>query len=251
MGRLGIALLSVAALSGCLPQEEQPKVLISVQKTIAVPANGFSVSAYAVGRGDTQAEALEKLKLELDAARQAANDFASLETLAMEASEIVVEALPEPDCPYEGYRSEVRCPTIGYVATVGLDLKGTPALEAGNLISLLTEEVSGQVMLKQFYVVDEAAAKTQATAEAIEEARISAEQIAKASGLAVGALLEVRPRNTGGYYGTGEQYDDLLLGSGLGDREPRARITIDQPMADVSVDYLLTFTLEPVPASEE
>jgi uncharacterized protein YggE len=250
MGRLGFAVLFTAFLSGCLPEGEQPKVLISVQKTIEVPADGFSISAYPIGRGDTQAEALEAVKNELDAARSAANAFAGVETLSIEASDIEVLALPDPDCSYEGYRSEERCPTNGYVARITLKLNGTPALEAGNLVSLLTEEVSGRVSLNGFAVIDRAAAKTQATAEAIAEARASAEQIADASGLSVGALLEVRPKNAPKYFSPEGQYDRITVSAGRAPRRPATTLTIDQPMGEVSVDYLLTFALEPAAVTE-
>ncbi|GGY53805.1 SIMPL domain-containing protein [Parvularcula lutaonensis] len=238
-----------------MPEADTRKLYVSVDEKVSVPADSFFIKVSVVGFGDTQDSTLIELTAQLDDLRAAIPALEGLTGFSIETDDISIVPRPDERCKEVfGYDADRVCAPGEYVATVSLDIKGQPALQAGNLMSLASEKVRGSVELMSFFASDKEAAEAAALTAVLAKARREADLIASTSGSRAGSILEIRPPNIDDYYLPEMRLNDMFAPVGAGTQRQYAirTIPIDQPTVEVSKDLLIVFALEPVePPSED
>ena len=252
--RLASALaLTMAALGTALPaaaQEGLPDgpVVVAVGRATAERAAEYAeVSAAVVGEGDSQVEALT----ELEAARSRIQDgVASLEggrALSVTASDISLERVFGPDCEandYDTRRSIGVCEPEGYVASLRLTFRISPAERAGPALSLAGELGAQNVDIGDVGVLEPEALRDEAARLAFEDARRQAELVAAAAGARLGPI--VRILNGAARYdsiaGLVDPQEIVVTGSRI--RRPVVMLSVTPPPVEESATLSVVFELE-------
>ncbi|MEM1379445.1 MAG: SIMPL domain-containing protein [Pseudomonadota bacterium] len=244
MARLFTLMVPAAlCLAGCWP-EKPVEVTVTGYGAVEVEVDSFSVGIVSVGYGQTQAEALGSLNQQLTDLRSELVKLEGIESLKFNANQIEVTGIADPACAenFDSYRTIDKCPPVRYTARIYVGVSGSPAKEAGNIVSLATELTTGNAEVNRFTISDQQSAEDQATQAAFANARAKAQQIAQASGLKLGPVKAVLlPDDREYFYDRQAPLEDRI--SVTASRVPQQTIEIDVPTQTVSAEFRVTFEL--------
>ncbi|MBB4658980.1 SIMPL domain-containing protein [Parvularcula dongshanensis] len=231
-------------LFGCGAPDEARSITIRASATAEATADTFVVNAAAMAGSRRRDEAIERLAAQIAAVRRDAARLEGLSALTVEAADLSIEGVPAATCvaAYE-YDWERLCAPSEYRTRSALTLRGRPAALAGDMVSLLSELVSGDVALSGYELSDRTALEQEALRSAMASGRTRAALIAEASGDALGRLIDAQPlddRGTGG---------DVIVvtGTRAGGRDrvsPRTPIALDPTVVREEATVRLTFAIE-------
>jgi len=232
-----IALLSA---SGALAQNaDTAQIIVSGSGEAEAPADWAEVSVMLVGEGPTSVAAIKALTAKQSLLEARMMSLTKTSSVRIETGELAVQAVRATDCEDgESYRpnpvlSEGACAIKGYSASMKIEVRVSPASEAGNVASLASELGAMSSSLSGYGLHKPDALREQATRDAIESARLQAMTIARASNVRLGPIVRIQA--PGGYSG-GELYEDEAAPAAGAAAAPRpAQMVRAPPTATVAI----------------
>lgn len=203
--RFSAVSIALACAAPALAQEAPPQARtiqvmgsakVSSMPTIAV------IDYWTTGEGKTSDEASNTLVARQKAITDGVG--ALLEgTARMTNSNLVVIAVRGQQCQISnGYNSapqisEGACAIVGYVATIQGNIRTSLIAKAGTAVGLASRLGARDARMQGFLLADGSAAKREAVAEAIADAKHQAMAIATAAGERLGPILAIRDQDYG------------------------------------------------------
>lgn len=204
-----IALLSAG---GALAQSaDTAQIIVSGSGEAEAPADWAEVSIDLVGEGPTSVAAVNALTGKQTQLETRIKTLAKASSVRIQTGELTVAAMRGADCEdARGYRarpvlSEGACVVKGYAALMKIEVRVSPASEAGNVASLATELGALNASLSGYGLDHPQLLAERATRDAIESARLQAMTIAKASNVRLGPVVRIQMP---GSYTDEELYED-------------------------------------------
>ena len=246
----------LVALSSCLPDKQVPSITVRGEAMIQIPADSFSARFELFGAGEDQGQAIDDLNAQLEPLLEGLPRMDQLDELHIRTEEIELEAVYSDDCVEDLRYSEYPiCPVRGYIASMELSVKGAPAGEAGNVLSLASEYSRGVGSVTGFFLQDPTASQDAVFEKAFRRARSSANQIALASGKQLGGIVNIRPDGVcSSFDPTVFPEDDDWRPDGDVMFAQAARVIVPpEPTVAISKELIVTFELRDVspPADQE
>lgn len=236
MRRVAIMLLgAVVFAGGCsttgISASAPRTIVVDGAATLDLKPDVFKVSASIIARNPDSATALREVSDRLERIRIDLPRVDGLQGLTITTSDISIGASYDSTCVRENdYRASIVCPPTGRVGTVKLDIQGAPADLAGRAISILSELGAEGVELTAFSLKDPLKSRNDAVAAAVEDARVKAEAIARASGATILGIEKVQYGN--GFSNNNEGIADAFSIMNVWDEQPAAGLIM--PAVDLS-----------------
>lgn len=194
---------------------DKSQIVITGVGSVERPAEWATVSLVIVGDGKTSVEALKALTALQTKLESQLGVLVGVKAVDIATSQLKVQEVLGPDCDRgEAYESrpvlsEGACAVKGYVVTMAMRVKLSPASRAGDAASLAAELGGRGVSLADFGLNNPSSLRDEAIAAAIQDARSQAAAIAKASGVKLGPIALVSDRNPRPY--NDENLDGIVL----------------------------------------
>lgn len=199
-------LFTLATLGPAQAQSlDKSQILITGVGSAERPAEWAAVSLVVIGEGKTSVEALKALTALQTKLESQLSVLIGVKAVAVTTSQLKVLEVYGSDCERgESYEprptlSEGACAVKGYLATMAMRVKLSPASRAGDAASLAAELGGRNVTLADFGLDDPSSLRDTAINAAIQDARAQAAAIAKASGVKLGPIALISDRNPRAY----------------------------------------------------
>lgn len=182
------------------------------------------------------------------------NDLLALEGIkhiSIETSEATIAAIPSKTCLakysnliedlYDLDELERICQNTEYYSSVNLTVSVIPAEMAGNVLSYAFEQGAVEVSLNEFVISDKEAAMQMVKSEAARKTRISAEEIAKASGV---RILELHKLSFRGNSHFNDNYDgDEVIVTGSRIKQSSYTLELKPTVKKIKTRVTATFSV--------
>jgi uncharacterized protein YggE len=174
-----------------------PSITVVGVGTIKSPPDVARLSFDLRGEGKTADAATQALVDRQKAITDGLLALAGSAPIAIHTSDVKVEASRSPDCKADRYDggpqlSAGACAIAGYVASESISVRTRDIRNAGTAVGLAGRLGADDASIEGYDVEDLAAARQQATAKALADARSQASAIAGGAGTELGPLLSVR-----------------------------------------------------------
>ncbi|HRD29980.1 MAG TPA: SIMPL domain-containing protein [Caulobacter sp.] len=193
------AAITVLSAGGALAQSaDTAQIVVSGSGEAEAPADWAAVSIELVGEGPTAVVAVNALTGKQTQLEARIKSLAKASSVGIQTGDLTVSAIRGADCEdARGYRprpvlSEGVCTVKGYAALMKIEVRITPASEAGNVASLATELGALDATLSGYGLDHPELLAEQATRDAIEDARFQAMTIARASNVRLGPVVRIQ-----------------------------------------------------------
>jgi len=191
---LAFSAVAFSAAAQTAPTDRPTIAVVGVGRAEAMP-DTFRIGAKVNGRGGDQISALRALA---EAQRQVSDSIQSLDglsALVVTTSQTSVSPTYDLACSEDRYDND-NCPITGYIATIGLSIRGAPISVAGNAMSLAAERGAESVVVEAFDLDGRGELEAEAGRRAFADARRQAEVISTASGQRIVRVLRVQPSDS-------------------------------------------------------
>lgn len=248
--------LAVAALGPAQAQTlDKSQIVITGVGSAERPAEWATVSLVVVGEGKTSVEALKALSALQTKLESQLSALVGVKAVDVTTSELKVLEVRGSDCERgDSYDprptlSEGACAVTGYLATMAMRAKLSPASRAGDAASLAAELGGRNVTLADFGLNDPSSLRDTAINAAIQDARAQAAAIAKASGVKLGPIALVSDRNPRAY--DGETLETVALADAPAallarpPSAPTASVKVTVPPVEETARLSVVFSVQP------
>ena len=193
MLKITICGMMAAALMTGHAFAETGKITVVGEGEVQVVPDAFEVLAVISEAAATSEEALRIVSERQAAFNEGVVKLKGLQTLGLTTGDVSVKASSECENEYSRKRVETveACLPKFYFATLNLKLTGTPATEAGNLVSYASEFDTSGAEISKFYVRDADAARTRALSLAVANAKEKAQRLAQGADMSLGRIIEM------------------------------------------------------------
>lgn len=199
-------LFALAALAPAQAQSpDRSQIVITGVGSAERSAEWATVSLVVIGEGKTSVEALKALSTLQTTLETQLVALVGATSVEITTSELKVQEVQGSDCDRgESYEprptlSEGVCAVKGYLATMAMQVKLMPAARAGDAASLAAELGGRNVTLADFGLQDPSSLRDAAISAAVQDARVQATAIAKASGVKLGPIALISDRGPRDY----------------------------------------------------
>lgn len=250
-------LLALAALGPAEAQSlDKSQIVITGVGSAERPAEWATVSLVVIGEGKTSVEALKALSALQTRLESQLSALVGVKAIDLTTSELKVQEVHGANCERgESYDprprlSEGDCAVTGYLATLAMRAKLSPAGRAGDAASLAAELGGRNVTLADFGLNDPSSLRDSAINAAIQDARAQAAAIAKASGVKLGPIALVSDRSPRAY--DSEGLEDVTLAAeapaallASSPSAPTASVKVTVPPVEETVRLSVVFSILP------
>lgn len=254
MRRLFIAAAFTFAIATPFAAVAAPaEIVVMGTGTAEKPADWANVSFVIMGSGRTSVEALQALTRQQTLIEGKLLSLKGATSVRVQTGDLKVSAIRGDDCKgADSYRpgplpSDGPCAIKGYAVMMQINIRLSPATQAGNAASLAAEFGGLEVRLVGFGLDKPDALKEAATREAVESARSQASTIAKASGVALGPVLRMQDPSTVGYDRPDDGYMSLAAedaASASAAAAPSVEVKITVPPVRVSARLSVVYAVK-------
>ena len=193
MLRFILAIILALPLTACLPQFEESHIIVDGKAKIKVAPDQFRIEASLVARGEDRKDVLKEIAALLTTINEETTLLSGLTHLKIEQSSVSFDPKYASDClEVSEYSDERSCEVSGYFSAAQLKITGSPADQAGNMLSLLAELGAEYVDLRGYQISNYDEALDEAITAALKDARAKAEKLASASGSTISGLARVQ-----------------------------------------------------------
>ncbi|MDF0544334.1 SIMPL domain-containing protein [Sphingobium sp. H39-3-25] len=205
------ALLPILIPSVALAQsvdEARPRIVVTSAATIPSPPDRAVVSFSVHGEGATSDEAVRAMVAKREAIEKGLAGISSQPDIRV--AQVGIAEVRGPDCNRNGYGnprlSTGACAIIGYTADLQVEVRTAAVNDAGTMVSLAGRLGATNPRVDRFFLAEDKEIRRRGVAEALAEAKLQAEAIARASGVKLGGVLSVSNLS---FNGPGP-YDDIV-----------------------------------------
>lgn len=248
--------ITVLSAGGALAQTaDTAQIIVSGSGEAEAPADWAEISIDLVGEGLTSVAAVNALTGKQTQLEARIKTVARASSVRIQTGDLAVAAIRGADCEdARGYRerpmlSEGACAVKGYAALMKIEVRVSPASEAGNVASLATELGAVNASLSGYGLDRPELLAERATRDAIESARLQALTIAKASNVRLGPVVRIQMP---GGYANQELYEDEdaapaadAAAAPMQARPPAAAIGITPPPVKTTARLSVIYSVQP------
>ncbi len=204
-----LPLLMPSAAIAQTGEDPSPRIIVSSAATIPTPPDRAVVSFSVHGEGTTSDEAVRAMVAKRDAIEKG---LASISAgFDIRAAQIGIAEVRGRDCNRNTYGnprlSTGECAIIGYTADIQMEVRTAAVNEVGTMVSLAGRLGATHPRVDRFFLAEDKEIRRRGVAEALAEAKLQAEAIARASGVRLGGVLSVSHLS---FNGPGP-YDDIVV----------------------------------------
>lgn len=205
------ALLPILIPSAAIAQSDEahPKIIVTSAATIPSPPDRAVVSFSVHGEGATSDEAVRAMVVKREAIEKGLNGIAAQPDIR--AAQVGIAEVRGPSCNRNSYGnprlSTGECAIVGYTADLQVEIRTAAVNEAGTMVSLAGRLGATNPRIERFFLAEDKEIRRRGIAEALAEAKLQAEAIARASGTKLGGVLSVSNLS---FNGPGP-YDDIVV----------------------------------------
>ncbi|UZW54500.1 SIMPL domain-containing protein [Sphingobium sp. JS3065] len=189
------ALIPILIPSAAIAQSDdaRPRIVVTSASTIPSSPDRAVISFSVHGEGATSDEAVRALVTKRDAIEKGlAGVFGRPD---IRAAQIGIAEVRGPDCNRNIYGnprlSTGECAIIGHTADLQMEIRTAAVNEAGTMVSLAGRLGATNPRIDRFFLAEDKEIRRRGVTEALAEARLQAEAIARASGVKLGGVLSV------------------------------------------------------------
>ncbi len=244
MKRLVLLPLAIL-LFGCLPETPRKQIVVRSEATIKVVPDVFRLNTELRARGETRDEVIKAISEKLNRVTSELPKLEGLEKSELDPSEMRLEPVYDRQCRSERYNDDA-CPVAGYIAEIEIEVEGSPAEEAGNALSLLSDLGVAEVYLDEYFIRDLSKVYDAAQEKAFENAKDKAERLAEMAGTALAGVIKIQMK---------EYEDDNIFYGGLAVttissestdllRSPKNELNITPAPMKIQREITVTFEIE-------
>ncbi len=190
------ALLAILTSSAAIAQTGEaprPQIVVSSAATIPSPPDRAVVSFFVHGEGTTSDEAVTAMVAKREAIEKGLAGISARPDIR--AAQVSIAEVRGRDCNRNTYGnprlSTGECAIIGYTADLQVEVRTAAVNEAGTMVSLAGRLGATNPRIDRFFLAEDKEIRRRGIAEALAEARLQAEAIARASGVRLGNVLSV------------------------------------------------------------
>lgn len=206
------ALLSILVPSAAIAQsddEARPRIVVTSAATIPSPPDRAVVNFSVHGEGVTSDEAVRAMVAKREAIEKGLSGISAQPDIR--AAQVGIAEVRGPDCNRNSYGnprlSTGECAIIGYTADLQMEVRTAAVNEAGTMVSLAGRLGATNPRIDRFFLAEDKEIRRRGIAEALAEAKLQAEAIARASGVKLGSVVSVSNLS---FNGPGP-YDDIVV----------------------------------------
>ena len=174
-------------------EELRPRIVVTSAATIPSPPDRAVVSFSVHGEGATSDEAVRAVVTKREAIEKGLAGVSDGPDIR--AAQIAMAEVRGPDCNRNSYGnprlSTGECAIIGYTADLQVEIRTAAVNEAGTMVSLAGRLGATNPRIERFFLADDKEIRRRGVTEALAEAKLQAEAIARASGVKLGGVLSV------------------------------------------------------------
>ena len=174
-------------------EELRPRIVVTSAATIPSPPDRAVVSFSVHGEGATSDEAVRAVVTKRDAIEKGLAGISDRPDIR--AAQIGIAEVRGRDCNRNTYGnprlSTGECAIIGYTADLQVEIRTAAVNEAGTMVSLAGRLGATNPRIDRFFLAEDKEIRRRGVTEALAEARLQAEAIARASGVKLGGVLSV------------------------------------------------------------
>jgi uncharacterized protein YggE len=198
----------VIAQSG---EELYPRIVVTSAATIPSPPDRAVVSFSVHGEGATSDEAVRAMIAKRDAIEKGLGGISALPDIR--AAQVSIAEVRGRDCNRNTYGnprlSTGECAIIGYTADLQMEVRTAAVNEAGTMVSLAGRLGASNPRIDRFFLAEDKEIRRRGVTEALAEAKLQADAIARASGVKLGGVISVSNLS---FNGPGP-YDEIVVSS--------------------------------------
>jgi hypothetical protein len=204
-----LATLVPSAAIGQPVEEPHPRIIVSSAATIQSPPDRAVVSFSVHGEGATSDEAVRAMVTKREAIEEGLAGISARPDTR--AAQVGIAEVRGRDCNRNGYGnprlSTGECAIVGYTADLQVEVRTAAVNEAGTMVSLAGRLGATNPQIERFFLAEDKEVRRRGITEALAEAKLQAEAIARASGVKLGGVLSVSNLS---FNGPGP-YDDITV----------------------------------------
>ena len=189
-------------------EESHPRIIVTSAATIPSPPDRAVVSFSVHGEGSTSDDAVRAVVTKREAIEKGLAGASG--RLDIRAAQIGIAEVRGPDCNRNNYGnprlSIGECAIIGYTADLQVEVRTAAVNEAGTMVSLAGRLGATNPRIDRFFLAEDKEIRRRGVTEAVAEAKLQAEAIARASGVKLGDIISVSNLS---FNGPGP-YDDIV-----------------------------------------
>lgn len=174
-------------------EDARPRIVVASNATVPSPPDRAVVSFSVHGEGATSDAAVRAMVTKRDAIERGLAGIAAQPDIR--AAQVAIAEVRGAGCDRNAYGnprlSTGDCAIVGYTADLQLEVRTAAVSEAGTMVSLAGRLGATNPRIDRFFLAEDKDARRRAIAEALTEAKLQAEAIARASGVRLGGLLSV------------------------------------------------------------
>lgn len=188
-----LAILLPSAAIAQSDDEVRPRIVVNSAATIPSPPDRAVVSFSVHGEGATSDEAVRSMAAKREAIEKGLASVSAQPDIR--SAQVGIAEVRGPDCNRNSYGnprlSTGECATIGYTADLQVEVRTAAVNEAGTMVSLAGRLGATNPRVDRFFLAEDKEIRRRGVAEALAEAKLQAEAIARASGVKLGGVLSV------------------------------------------------------------
>lgn len=171
-----------------------PYIVVEGSGSARTPPNVAEIEYEIEGEGKTSDQAVRALGSKSAAVEDALRSMDP--SLTSQSRTVRVEAVRQQGCEKDSDDEAARlstgnCAVVGYVATQDFSVKSTRVADAGTMVGLASRQGASKPKIESFDLVDPRAARQQAIAAALVDARMKAEAVAAGSNSRIGDVISI------------------------------------------------------------
>ena len=174
-------------------EHPSPRIVVTSAATIPSPPDRAVVSFSVHGEGATSDEAVRAMVAKRDAIEKGLASVSAQPDIR--AAQVGLAEVRGRDCNRNTYGnprlSTGECAIVGYTADLQMEVRTAAVNEAGTMVSLAGRLGATNPHIDRFFLAEDKEIRRRGITEALAEARLQAETIARASGVRLGSVLSV------------------------------------------------------------
>lgn len=190
-------------------EEQRPRIVVNSAATIPSPPDRAVVSFSVHGEGATSDEAVRAMVAKRDAIEKGLAGVSARPDIR--AAQVGIAEVRGRDCNRNTYGnprlSTGECAIIGYTADLQVEVRTAAVNEAGTMVSLAGRLGATNPRIDRYFLAEDKEIRRRGITEAVAEAKLQAEAIARASGVRLGGVLSVSNLS---FNGPGP-YDEIVV----------------------------------------
>jgi len=224
--------------------EARPSIVVTAAATIPSPPDRAVISFSIHGEGATSDEAVRAMVTKREVIGKGLASISAQPDIR--AAQVGITEVRSPDCNRTSYGnprlSTGACAIIGYTADLQVEVRTAAVNEAGTMVSLAGRLGATNPRIERFFLAEDKEMRRRGVVEALAEAKLQAEAIARASGIKLGGVLNISNLS---FNGPGPYDDVVVTAQRASEPPPPVAIGMKPRSIETQVRVQVTYAIQP------